>query len=154
MTIKLGSTATSAAVIIPVSLTGYIFLIQKITHCGLCQDTWTEILKCSLRRQRPLWRWLQLSPSCGVMMTSSNRNIFRVTGNLWMHRSMVNFPHKDQWRGALTFTLICAWINVWVNNREGGDLRRHLAHYDVIVMFSSDRCHFDKFLCSHWQKFR
>ena len=26
------------------------------------------------------------------------------------------------------------WINGWVNNREGGDLRRHRAHYDVIVM--------------------
>ena len=25
-------------------------------------------------------------------------------------------------------------INGWVNNREAGDLRRHRAHYDVIVM--------------------
>ena len=33
------------------------------------------------------------------------------------------------------FSLICAWINSWVNNREVGDLRRHRAHYDVIVMF-------------------
>ena len=24
--------------------------------------------------------------------------------------------------------------NGWVNNREGGDLRRYHAHYDVIVM--------------------
>ena len=31
------------------------------------------------------------------------------------------------------FSLICAWINAWVNNREAGDLRRHHAH-DVIVM--------------------
>ena len=31
-------------------------------------------------------------------------------------------------------SLICAWINGWVNNRETGDLRRHRAHYDVIVM--------------------
>ena len=45
-----------------------------------------------------------------------------------------NSPHKGQWRGALMFTLICARINGWVNNREGGDLRRHRAHYDVIVM--------------------
>ena len=44
----------------------------------------------------------------------------------------VNSPHKRQWRGALMFSLICAWINDWVNNREAGDLRRH--HYDVIVM--------------------
>ena len=26
------------------------------------------------------------------------------------------------------------WINAWVYNREAGDLRRHCAHYDVIVM--------------------
>ena len=26
------------------------------------------------------------------------------------------------------------WINGWVNNREADDLRRHRAHYDVIVM--------------------
>ena len=46
----------------------------------------------------------------------------------------VNSPHKGQWRGALMFTLICARINGWVNNREAGDLRRYRAHYDVIVM--------------------
>ena len=51
-----------------------------------------------------------------------------------IHRSPVNSPHKGQWRGALMFTLICTRINGWVNNREAGDLRRHRAHYDVIVM--------------------
>ena len=35
------------------------------------------------------------------------------------------------------FTLICAWINGWVNNREAGDLRRHRAHYDSTVMFEA-----------------
>ena len=43
-------------------------------------------------------------------------------------------PHKGQWRGALLFSLIYVWINGWINNREAGDLRRHCAHYDVIVM--------------------
>ena len=52
-----------------------------------------------------------------------------------IHRSPVNFPHKGQWRRALMFTLICARINGWVNNREVGDLRRYRAHYDVIVMY-------------------
>ena len=52
-----------------------------------------------------------------------------------IHRSQVNSPHKGQWRGALIFTLICARINGLVNNREAGDLRRHRAHYDVIVMW-------------------
>ena len=53
------------------------------------------------------------------MMTSSNGNIFRVTGH---------------WRGALRYFLICVWINDWVNNREAGDLRRYRAHYDVIAI--------------------
>ena len=89
------------------------------------------------------------------VMTSSNGNIIRVTqfnSNLllthkrscqtyesWpfvrgIHRSPVNSPHKVQWRGALMFSLIYAQINDWVSNREAGDLRRHRAHYDVIVM--------------------
>ena len=50
------------------------------------------------------------------------------------HRSPVNYPHKGQWRGALMFALICAWINGWVNNGEAGDLRRHRTNYDVNVM--------------------
>ena len=45
-----------------------------------------------------------------------------------IHRS------QSQQRGALIFSLICAWINRWVNNREAVDLRPHRAHYDVIVM--------------------
>ena len=51
-----------------------------------------------------------------------------------IHRSPVNFPHKGQWRGALMFSLMYAWINDWVNNREAGDLRLQHGHYDVIVM--------------------
>ena len=30
-------------------------------------------------------------------------------------------------------SLICAWINGWVNNGEAGDLKRHRAHYDVTL---------------------
>ena len=54
---------------------------------------------------------------------------------LWrIHRSPVNSPHKSQWRGAVMFSLTCAWLNGWVNNREAGELRRHRDHYDVIIM--------------------
>ena len=69
-------------------------------------------------------------------MTSSNGNIFRITGPLCggIHLWPVNSPQKGQWRIALMFSLICAWINGWMNNREAGDLRRHRAHYDVTVM--------------------
>ena len=58
-----------------------------------------------------------------------------------IHRSTVNSPHKGQWRGALMFSLICASIHGWVNNREAGDLGHHLAHYDVIVMTSWNTNH-------------
>ena len=51
-----------------------------------------------------------------------------------IHRSPVNSLHKGQWRGTLMFSLICVWINDWVNNGEAGDLRRYRIHYDVTVM--------------------
>ena len=56
-----------------------------------------------------------------------------------IHRSPVNSPHKGPWRGALMFSFICTWINNWIINREAGDLRRHRAHYDVIVMLYPDQ---------------
>ena len=56
------------------------------------------------------------------MMTSSNGNIFRVTGHLC---GEYTGPHKGQWRGTLMFSLIWAQMNRWVNNRDAGDLRRH-----------------------------
>ena len=63
------------------------------------------------------------------MMTSSNGNIFRVTGHLCReftgHRWIPRI--NGQQRGALMLSLICVWINGRVNNREAGDLRRHLA---------------------------
>ena len=57
-----------------------------------------------------------------------------------IHRSSVNSPHKGQWRGALMFTLICARINGWVNNRKAGDLRRYRAHYEVTIMSCWHAC--------------
>ena len=61
-----------------------------------------------------------------TMMMSSNGNIFRVAGHLC-------------WRGALMFSLICAWINGWVNTRESDDLRRLRVHYDASLM--NEACH-------------
>ena len=58
-----------------------------------------------------------------------------------IHRSPVNSPRKGQWRGALRpvtrsfdVCFIHAWTNGWVNNRDAGDLRRHLDHYVVTVI--------------------
>ena len=70
------------------------------------------------------------------MMTSSNEKNSSVTGHLcgeftgprWIPRTKVSDAE------LLMFSLICVWINDWVNNREAGDSRRYRAHYDVIVM--------------------
>ena len=83
--------------------------------------------------------------------TISKTPNLRFTGSMWMWsmdsgwrhqmetfsrygRWPVNSPHKGHWRGALMFSLICAWTNGWLNDRNPGDLRRHRAHYDVTVM--------------------
>ena len=52
-----------------------------------------------------------------------------------IHRSPVNSRTKaSDAELCMMFSLICAWIKGWVNNREGGDLRLHRAHYDVAQM--------------------
>ena len=69
------------------------------------------------------------------MMTSSNENIFRVTGHLcgefigdrWI-------PSQSPVTRSFMFSSIWAWMNGWINIHEAGDLRRHSAHYDVTVM--------------------
>ena len=70
------------------------------------------------------------------MMTSSNGNIFRVAGPLCGNSPVTGeFPSQGQWRGAWMISLICAWTNGWVNNRDACDLRCHRAHYDISVMW-------------------
>ena len=70
------------------------------------------------------------------MMSLSNGDIFPCDCSFvcGIDRSPVNSPPIRQWRGVLMFSLICSWINCWVNNLEAGDLKRHRAHYDVTVM--------------------
>ena len=51
-----------------------------------------------------------------------------------IHRSLVNSPHKCPWRGALMFSMICAWTKGWVNNRYAVELRHHRTHYNVTVI--------------------
>ena len=47
-----------------------------------------------------------------------------------------DFPAQWPVTRALVFSLICGWIYCWVNKAEAGDLRRHRAHPDVILMKS------------------
>ena len=51
-----------------------------------------------------------------------------------IHRSPVNSPHKGHCGGGLMFSFIYASTNSWANDGDAGDLRRHRAHYDAIVM--------------------
>ena len=63
-----------------------------------------------------------------------------------IHRTPVDSPHKDQWRGALVFSLICAWTNGSANNRDAGDLSHPHVHYNVTVI------HFVKMVQTHQLK--
>ena len=95
---------------------------------------------------------MDIQMSCrGLTMLPGTRIVVPATAAAWWRHQMetfsallaicagnspvvVNSPHKGQWRGALMFSLICVWINGWVNNREASDLRRYRGHHDVNVM--------------------
>ena len=47
------------------------------------------------------------------------------------------FPAQRPVTRSFDVSLFSARINGWVNNGQACDLRRHRAHYDVIVMFSA-----------------
>ena len=49
----------------------------------------------------------------------------------------VDSSPNSKWRRALMFSLICTWINGWVNNRKADHLRRHRAHCNVTVRYRS-----------------
>ena len=76
--------------------------------------------------------WRHQMETCSASLAFV-RGIHRLLRGI--RRSPLNSSHTDQWRGALMFSLICAWTNGWVNNQDAGDLRRHRAHYDVTVMW-------------------
>ena len=82
----------------------------------------TDIYKQQINKE-----WCICFMFCCIMMTSSKWKHFPhyrpfVQG---IHWAPVNSRHKGQWWGALMFSLICTWINSWVNNHEAGDFRHH-----------------------------
>ena len=101
----------------------------------LCYVRWDADIIDSCSFDPALWwlqHWLLGADQDGIIKW---KHFLRqwpfVRGNHWLP---VNSPHKGQWHGALTFTLIHAWTNGWVNNRDASDLRCHHTHYDVTVM--------------------
>ena len=101
----------------------------------LISDSWRKglLLRYFLYHcqwQRPLWPWIHDDI---IKWKHFPRYWPFVRG---INISPVNSPHKGQWRGALIFSLICAWINGWVNSRKAGDLKRHRAHHDFTLMYT------------------
>ena len=75
---------------------------------SLCELWWCHAICCLCGLSLCAMRWADaICCEFGFMMTSSNGNIFRVTGPLWG----VFTGHKGQWHGALMLSLICAWTN-------------------------------------------
>ena len=114
-----------------------ILIVSMTTH----QPQSFHKVKCHMLAFRfPNMAWMMAS---AVHLYVSECVVFpRYWPSVWrIHRSSVNSLHKGQWRGALVFkTLICVWVNAWVNNREAGDLKRHIAHYDATVMSYVHNC--------------
>ena len=58
------------------------------------------------------------------------------------------FPAQKPVTRNFDFFFICARMNCWINNRESGDLRRHRAHHNVIVMTTKN---YGTYLLTHDQ---
>ena len=95
---------------------------------GLCYNApphW-PLLLCSI----PAWEWLC---PCKPMMTSSNGNVFCVTGPFCKEVAYEFLSQRPVTHSCDVFFDL-AWINGWVNNWDAADLKCHCAHYDVTVM--------------------
>ena len=64
------------------------------------------------------WSWDNGTGVCYPLMLSHHDDVtkWKHFPRYWcfvrgIHRSPANSPHKGQWRGTLTFSLICAWTN-------------------------------------------
>ena len=125
--------------------TARLFILNKTYHMSYWVLVYWENMSTSVLMGQqfsdmldsPLWKWRSFKKSIlnyHYMIDSQGIHDGVIK---WKHypRNWNSPVHKGQWRGALMFSLTCAWINDWVNNREAGDLRRYHAHYDVIVMF-------------------
>ena len=91
---------------------------------------------------RGSWLSLGLVVTDGLTLLVAAAGISRMTQdvhilNSWWRHQMETFSALlalCAGNSPVKFSLICACVNGWANNREAGDLRRHCAHYDVTVM--------------------
>ena len=127
--VKPGSRFTLWQKRVKIMVTGPTENKPNIRNCGFSSND--KFSKCYLLNARLHVAHLSWAHDDVIRWKHLPRYWPFVRGN---HRSPVISPHKGQWGWALMLSLICVWINSWVNNREAGDLRRYCAHYDVIVM--------------------
>ena len=100
----------------------------KICLCGMMSEMVNSTISDVVQLGRHVW--------CGRSHYSWHHQMEAISALLAIcaGNSPVTSPNKGQWRGALMFSLICTWINGWVNNREVGDLRCHCVHYEVTAI--------------------
>ena len=104
-------------------------ITEGTSLCGICKV------------RKPWWRHQMETFSALLALCAGNSPV------------PMNSPHKGQWRGALMFSLICVWINTWVNNGKAGDLRRYRVYYDVTVMTGDTAGYrYDKPSCHRWRQ--
>ena len=124
-------------VIFLISLCVFFCAFYTCSHLWWC-DFLCDWSGCQVLLTDGLTLW-SLNTCCGIMMTSSNGNVFRLTGPLcgeftghwWI--PLTKASDSELW----CFLWSALWINGWVNNREAGDLRRHCTHYDVTGMMKN-----------------
>ena len=148
-----------ASFIIPQHRNGTGSVVQILLHCRSVNTLYWKIIKSPQFGVTLYFQSVSAAASAASTMHDDVikwKHFLRYLPFVWgIHHWPVNSPHKGQWCGALMFSLCCAWINSWVNNREAGDLRRQHTHYDGIVMV----CHCKDFclplenrLCHIWDK--
>ena len=106
----------------PICCSGYKLSFNGPTHL-FCNVYHNKVIQRLVHRGQ----FLQLFLISKTLTTSSNGNIFRITGPLWGEST------GDQWipltnssdAGLWCFPFMCAWTNGWANSRYAGDLRRH-----------------------------
>ena len=115
-----------------------------IEYCNVCQVSQTvgyvfawascQIRQIACCQESLLCHWHQWTPE--ITWWRHQMETLSALLDLCAGNSPVNgeFPLQRPITRSFDVSLICAWINGWVNNCEAGDLRRHRAHYDVIVM--------------------
>ena len=115
----------------------YIWRMTCWWYCMLySRQFWPHFLRCSRSFICSLVYGLP-SKTTGLFIlihTCQYRSYTSIVIDTWWRHQMEAFSALLAFFGALMFSLICVWINGWVNTRDAGDLRRHRDHYDVTVM--------------------